>query len=421
MTYLLLIFIIIYPYVLNPFTLRQSFDKVYFLVFYVLILWILTILKLIKKEIQINKPKRRLTMYLILFVGLITLSTIFSVDRFVAVFGSRTRYEGLLALLSYISLLFFTYLYVPYKKVPLFLSALSLNGIVIGLYGILQHYGIDPIAKLAGYSPTNRSFSFFGNPNFFGSYITLVLPISMALFLLTTKKINYLHYLSASILFLALMFSETRSGWLGSFIAYTLIFLIYILKRKHLWSRWLILSFTFLAIFISLNLKTEKQYTGRIEQTFEQVEGDVNRGGSSRIFIWRTSLPILAERPILGSGPDTFAHAFPNLTEEVKPYFNNIIVDKAHNEYLQMAITLGIPALIVYLLSLYEIIRFNFMRYMREQELNHLKIFSILFVIVIISYMIQAFFNISVVSVAPLYWMLLGLAYIKPRLEESIE
>ena len=42
-----------------------------------------------------------------------------------------------------------------------------------------------------------------------------------------------------------------------------------------------------------------------------------------------------------------------------KNYLGNpyILVDKAHNEYLQIAVTLGIPALLTYLLLLFVVIQ----------------------------------------------------------------
>ena len=90
------------------------------------------------------------------------------------------------------------------------------------------------------------------------------------------------------------------------------------------------------------------------------------------------------------------------LEKKQKKIFNKkSIVDKAHNEYLQIAVTIGIPALLTYL-TLIGIILFKSVRLSKSAS------FLIPLNIALISYLIQAFFNISVVSVAPLYWALLG-------------
>ncbi len=75
----------------------------------------------------------------------------------------------------------------------------------------------------------------------------------------------------------------------------------------------------------------------------------IDQVGSSRIFIYRNSLPLLLESPILGVGPDNFAEVFPQ--EDFQEFKGNQrqIVDKAHSEYIQLGVTTGLPALFIYL------------------------------------------------------------------------
>src|SRR5690554_2418039 len=107
MAALILIFLFLYPFVYNPWRLNVSYDKFYVLIFFVLALWILTILKLIKKEIVFKPQLRRFTLYLVLSFLFITLSTVFSNLSFFALFGMNGRFEGYLSLTSYLSLGFF--------------------------------------------------------------------------------------------------------------------------------------------------------------------------------------------------------------------------------------------------------------------------------------------------------------------------
>ena len=78
------------------------------------------------------------------------------------------------------------------------------------------------------------------------------------------------------------------------------------------------------------------------------------------------------------------------------------VVDKAHNEYLHIAATIGIPALICYLIF----IGMNLFPKIKL-AINNKTYFIIC--LAIISYLVQAFFNISTIGIAPVFWMLLGL------------
>ncbi|MEH6908539.1 O-antigen ligase family protein, partial [Neobacillus drentensis] len=114
-----------------------------------------------------------------------------------------------------------------------------------------------------------------------------------------------------------------------------------------------------------------------------------------------------------GSGPDTLEYVFPAKKEELEKYFGtpNIIVDKAHNEYLQIAITLGVPALLTYLFLLFVILKRAFQAEIIAAENEKILLTGLISSIV--GYLIQAFFNISVVTVAPLFWSLLGITLAK--------
>ena len=63
---------------------------------------------------------------------------------------------------------------------------------------------------------------------------------------------------------------------------------------------------------------------------------------------------------------------------------------------------MGIPAIIIYLLFIFFIIKDN-MKYMFKNKIRLIISLSI------IGYLVQAIFNISTIGVAPIFWFLLGL------------
>jgi hypothetical protein len=68
------------------------------------------------------------------------------------------------------------------------------------------------------------------------------------------------------------------------------------------------------------------------------------RWGSMRGYIFSRSIPVMLEYPVIGSGPDSFINVFPqhDVIGKLRFYRNPyIIVDKAHNIYIQTSITTG--------------------------------------------------------------------------------
>jgi len=129
------------------------------------------------------------------------------------------------------------------------------------------------------------------------------------------------------------------------------------------------------------------------------------RIATGRFDIWIRIINIIKMHPITGCGIDTIKDV---IMVEQQDYFleraleHGGYVDKAHNEYLQIAATMGIPAIIIYLLFIFFIIKDN-MKYMFKNKIRLIISLSI------IGYLVQAIFNISTIGVAPIFWFLLGL------------
>jgi len=68
-----------------------------------------------------------------------------------------------------------------------------------------------------------------------------------------------------------------------------------------------------------------------------------------RLLSWRDAIPMILERPLLGHGPDNFAAPFlPHISEDLAAVSTGRI-DKAHNDFLQVAATTGLLGLAAYL------------------------------------------------------------------------
>lgn len=374
-------------------------------VYYIIGVCLIILLIIKRKELKFDKTDKVLLIYFLLAC----LSTIFSIYVKASIIGTWGRFEGILMIAVYVLLYysaknFFKY-YSAYFKILFFVAT------IIAIYSVCQYYDFMPIHKFfdiyyLDYYPSGT----MGNPNFLGSFITIFLPITMAIYLITNKKF---FMVSSLILFASLICTLTRSAWLA-FGIYSLIGAVFVFKskKKEYFIRTGILLLCFIIIFVGINLidtnnRLAKRSSDSIKEATEIVTEGINEDmGSSRIFIWRLCLENVFKYPLFGCGVDCVNHVIRKeqpleLLRYMETY--NAYIDKAHNEYLQIAVTMGIPALVCYLTFIALILKDKIKNIFKSK-------ISFIFVISIIGYLVQAFFNISVIQVAPLFWILLGVS-----------
>lgn len=162
--------------------------------------------------------------------------------------------------------------------------------------------------------------------------------------------------------------------------------------------------------FYVADFKGDELNTATIEKWgFEGKE----RIGSSRGYIWSRTIPLLKNAIFKGYGPDTFAAYFPqhDIAGKYYAYYGDMwqLVDKPHNLYLQIAINTGVISLIV-MLAMFLIYTIDSLRiYLKVNLDNFTSISGLAIFIGIIGYLGAGFFNDSVVSIAPVFWVLFGM------------
>ena len=343
---------------------------------------------------------------LFIFAILALLSTICSGNIKISILGSYNRYEGLLSIYSYLILYFCSKYFLNYKRVTL-LKILYAVYIPICLLGIAQYYIKLESNKLYPIFNKNACGT-FGNTNFMGNFVSMGLPIFVTTYILNNNKTSLF---TSSIVFFCLVACMARSGWVAS-ILFFVILLIYLIKnrKKEYFKRAFITLVMFGAIFLGLYFPKQSMVKNKISVIKKDVikitqNKDQNEIGSGRLQIWKVTLELMQKYPILGVGPDNLEKGImKNLTPTSIDYIvkTKTKIDKAHNEYLQIGVTLGIPALIVYLAFLTVTIIPKL-----KQALKEKNTFIILSAIIV--YLTQAFFNISTIGIAPLFWIALGI------------
>jgi O-antigen ligase len=401
-TTLLLVCILVTPLIITPWSDDYYYyPKIYFVYIVTLTIWGLYCLD--EKGEKIKKDFLELT--LIGYIIICVLSTIFSIDRVRSIWGNFGREEGLFAIIAY------CLLFIAAKRYYIFnqkhVEFMLIPSLAVAIYGILQYFGFDPIPRdFIRIYWKGRAFSTIGNPNFLGTYITLILPIFIFSYISSQKK-RYM--LGICITFFALLCTLTRSAWLGTLTA-VFIQAWYVMRYKYN-SKYFIITIGMLGFMALLfNFCSDGQLFDRFKSISEDAvqvvvkSSNYQNAGSNRVFIWERVLHLIKQRPILGYGLETLDIIFTKTyhDEIIASYGRLAIFDKAHNEFLNIAVSTGVTSLIFYITFILSAVYKAFKRV----ESNNLVIPLLCSTI---GYLVQAFFNISVVSVAYLYWLLLGI------------
>ena len=158
-----------------------------------------------------------------------------------------------------------------------------------------------------------------------------------------------------------------------------------------------------------INRNTKKDINIEYPETFG-FKGK-EKLGSMRGYIWSRSIPMIKNNLILGGGPDTFAFRFPQNDLIAKYYAYdtpNMIVDKPHDLYLQIALNDGLIALLAFLAVMVIYIVDSIKLYALKKDYNKPQILGSATCLGVIGYLFAGIFNDSVVSVAPVFWIVLG-------------
>lgn len=133
--------------------------------------------------------------------------------------------------------------------------------------------------------------------------------------------------------------------------------------------------------------------------------------GSQRGYIWSRSIPLMKKTLLKGYGPDNFALVFPQNDYLGKWWaYNtpNMIVDKVHNLYMGIWINNGALSLVGFLIVMIAYIVQSIKLYAFKEMYTMQEILGIATMTAIVGYLGAGFFNDSVVSVTPIFSILLG-------------
>lgn len=320
------------------------------------------------------------------------LSTIFSVAGFVSWFGSYQRLQGTYSFLAYVTIggLAAATLRRP-EQLRRVQHAVILTGLACSIYGIVQHYGLDPLPW--GGDVQSRVAANAGNAIFLAAYVIMA-------FFLTLERVfsSFLRLLGlgqpdgidrqewqaslagGAYLFVllvqtvAIFWTQSRGPWLGWLLAiYLFALLAFTTLRPRFYRIFtgVIVGAALLGVFVLLAANTipsfsfvrDIPYLGRLTNLLELDTGT----GRVRALIWSGSAEMMlphdplvfpdgaqdtinAIRPLVGYGPEAMWVAFnrfypPDLAHVEA---RNASPDRSHNETWDSMVVTGLLGFVTY-------------------------------------------------------------------------
>lgn len=148
---------------------------------------------------------------------------------------------------------------------------------------------------------------------------------------------------------------------------------------------------------------------------------------SGRGYIWSRTIPLLKKHIILGSGADTYVMTFPQ-QDYVNLYnygYGDQLLTKPHNLYLQIGVQTGVLSLIAFLVFYGMYFISSVKLYIKGKFKSYYAQVGVAILIASLSYMILGLANDSSITVAPVFWALIGIGLAvnrlaKPYIDEEI-
>ena len=244
-----------------------------------------------------------------------------------------------------------------------------------------------------------RVYSTFENPNVYGEYLILSIPIAVSLFW-TEKgfwKKAFLLGISG-ITMLAMILTFSRGCWLG--ILFALAILAVIIDR-----RFIILGLIGLMMLPFVLPDT-------IINRFMSI-GDMSDSSTSyRVYIWMGSLAMLKDYWLsgIGLGETSFNTIYPLYS------YNNIEAPHSHNLYLQIVSQFGIMGLIIFLAIVYNFYKDTTISMLKKKNILLAGIIAGLTGFFLESMFDYTWYNYRVILI---FWMVLSFGIAATKLKEN--
>ncbi|MEI6533583.1 MAG: O-antigen ligase family protein [Candidatus Roizmanbacteria bacterium] len=323
--------LILLPFFFWPwYEIPYEVPRVYLFLRWVEVLTILLLLALPHIRIRYKTPIY-IWILIIAFFASAVFSSLFGVNDLKSMIGNYYRWDGLFTLAHLICLFFIAYLLSEEYHFGTYCYILAISSIImsigvvsIGLFGMITShtFSIPAIATT------------FGNSKLLSGYLAVTLP-TILYGIIAHKDVRFHRYFLIGLIIQIIAIGFTHA--LGGLVCISIFILGYIFvihKKKPV--IFLILSIILLCI-LSVSYF---QFDSRQQMSFE-----------SRQRIFTKAIMAWSQKPIFGWGYANFDYAFESVDWPLKVN-NDVYVDKAHAQLLEILVTMGLVGLSLYCIFL---------------------------------------------------------------------
>ena len=404
----------------------------------------LFIYKLFFKQATISKTY--LNLFLVLFIGAIIVSTVFSNSVHIALYGLYNRSDGAISWICYVVLFFIAlqirfpkhflhaimYALIPFTLVNFFIITMNFYDHDLFQNETVYNFLVYGLPSLFSPGTDSQLLGTLDQWNYLSGMFAMVTVMYFVWALTAKSKIHVIiGSIIASLAMLIVFLSISTSGYLT--IVVCAPFVLWILfRQKNKRNSVLVVSIFFVICTPIYFLWIEKQPRiydesfGLVANLFassEQNQSDNKTvtasndylpvlpeasvsGGSGRVYIWEKTIDLIKERPLTGYGMDTFMYNFPHYNIDARAGIGTekMIVDKPHNAYLATFYGFGVVGFICFIfLALFTVYTLIRSIYLKNWATTTLTIFTF-------AYFIQAMFNDSIVAMTALAFLFIGIS-----------
>jgi O-antigen ligase len=343
-------------------------------------------------------------------------ATIFGVNPAWSLLGAPWRSEGMLTLLTYPVVLVGTLVLIRLGYLRVWLAAALAGATIVAGYGIAQYLGYEWLVRDGLRVNWWEAFSTTGHMNYLGAYMVLLLPIAAIAVVTAHRRVTLvLSVVSVLVMYLALLFTFSRAAWASGALAFLLLTAILVWNTRRPPRRYAALLAVLAVVTVVFFLPN-----GPLAPRPARAAAPLARARSSlatdtpsvqvRPYLWRQTLPLLLRRPLLGYGPEALTLVFPQSWDRERQRLFGPIpmrIDKAHNDTLDMAMSVGLLGLAAYWWLILASLRRGWAAF-RSSGPNRLV--ALAAVVGILAFWFDLQFGFSIVSVAPVFWSVMGVA-----------
>lgn len=375
----------------------------YFLLF-TTIIFIILILKSKQDHLSLNikntlKGNPVFVLFLI-FIFLMVISTIVNGRNMMALIGDGYCAEGLIGYISYIFYFFITFYSLDKEHQHKFLKILVCSSCINIFASVFDHVCLN-----AKYEFLTENTIFY-NSNHYGYYL-LVVAVVFGMFFLSTKAFSkkFFYLLMYALIIGCLLINDTLGCQLALFITLIFICIVYSITKGKFMPTTLILILVYFSVFVfgyvcsdTIEYNIDKNFLQLINDSSYGTDKEIeNTTGTLRLDMWKHTLEYISERPLLGFAAEGTSERLDNDTSECR----------VHNDYLLYTVNYGIPAALIYIVSIFMI----FLRGLKyKKELTNINLSGLCCAF---AYLVSAFLGNSMFYTAPYLFIMLGLGYYK--------